>query len=220
MGAEAGRVGGTGVRRRRAAIDCRYMRFMRNAMKLRCVATAPFGFPVVPDVYMIVASSSGSTVMSGNVPMSRSSERVGERLRVRHVALGSGEHDVAHCGRLARSGASTLGALLVGEQRDAARVGQPERELGTGPPRVERDSDAPDGDRSPRTRAPTRDSSASRSRRGLPAARRTCRAVGRARSRCGAPRRTSSARPRTRGTACRRVPRSRATPRGATVARS
>ena len=41
-------------------------------MKLRCVATAPFGFPVVPDVYMIVASSSGSTAMSGNAATSSS----------------------------------------------------------------------------------------------------------------------------------------------------
>ena len=35
-------------------------------MKLRCVWTAPFGLPVVPDVYMIAASASGSTSSAGS----------------------------------------------------------------------------------------------------------------------------------------------------------
>ena len=122
-------------------------------MKLRCVATAPFGFPVVPDVYMIVASSSGSTSMSGNADHVELAERVGEGLGVRHVALGAGEHDLAHR-RLAEQRCEPLGALLVGEEHDAARVAQAVRELGTGPPRVQRHRDRADRDRRPERERP------------------------------------------------------------------
>ena len=40
--------------------------FMMFVQWLRCVASAPFGSPVVPDVYMIVAGSSGATSTSGS----------------------------------------------------------------------------------------------------------------------------------------------------------
>src|SRR4051794_10208099 len=50
-------VGGGAAGPSPAARAPRYTTFMRKAPKFRWVATAPLGRPVVPDVYMIVASS-------------------------------------------------------------------------------------------------------------------------------------------------------------------
>ena len=46
-------------------------------MTARCVASAPFGFPVVPDVYMIVASSSGPSSMPEGPTSGRSAQEFG-----------------------------------------------------------------------------------------------------------------------------------------------
>ena len=56
-------------------------------------------------------------------------------------------------------------------RRPCSRVGQSVRELGSGPPRVERHDDRADRLGRPERDRPTRDSCASRSRRGRPAAR-------------------------------------------------
>ena len=67
---------------------------MKFVMMLRCEPTAPLGWPVVPDVYSIVTSSSASRAMSGGVAKGstgprKSTERVDANSRdgLAHVCV-------------------------------------------------------------------------------------------------------------------------------------
>ena len=86
-------------------------------MKLRCVCTAPFGRPVVPDVYMIAASASASTTNAGSGGSSPVDDVVhGDAAGYRRGQCG--RDGGPHLG-LAEVRRDALGALVVGEQHDA-----------------------------------------------------------------------------------------------------
>ena len=124
------------------------MMFDRFAITCRCVSVAPFGFPVVPDVYMIASrSSSASGASSRSSADRRRDRRTGERRDAR-----------AHRPRRRRSTSpitntcSTDGICSkpVGDHGEPARVAdqhlrlgvvQAELELLGLPPRVQRHDD-------------------------------------------------------------------------------
>ena len=89
---------------------------------LRLVPTAPFGRPVVPDVYMIVASSSGPTSTSGSVAPGIGVPKSANASSPSCVR--ADRDDGLHTG-LAEPGPDPIQTFVVGEEDDAPECARP-----------------------------------------------------------------------------------------------